>query len=62
MTFVKVKLALSSIAAGDLLNVALSEGEPLQNVPRAALELGHRIVEIKKETMVHHVIIEKRLQ
>jgi TusA-related sulfurtransferase len=60
MTFVKVKLNLSRIADGDILDVTLSEGEPLLNVPRSAEEQGHRIVEIRKEGSVHHVVIEKR--
>jgi TusA-related sulfurtransferase len=60
MTFVKVKLMLSRIANGDMLDVTLSEGEPLQNVPRSAAEQGHRIVEIRQEGVVHHVVIEKR--
>lgn len=65
MTFVKVKLMLSRIADGDLLDVALSEGEPLLNVPRSAAEQGNRIVEVRAEGAaghaVHHVVIEKRL-
>lgn len=69
MTFVKVKLMLSRIAIGDVLDVTLSGGEPLENVPRSAAEQGHRIVEIRQEHAaehaaehaVHHVIIEKRV-
>lgn len=60
MTFVKVKLMLARIADGDLLEVTLTEGEPLKNVPRSAEELGHRIVEIRKDGSVYHVVIEKR--
>ena len=33
MTFVKTKLKLAQIAAGDTLEVLLTEGEPLENVP-----------------------------
>ena len=36
MTFVKTKLKLAQIAAGDTLEVLLTEGEPLENVPRSA--------------------------
>lgn len=69
MTFVKVKLMLSRIAIGDVLDVTLSGGEPLENVPRSAAEQGQRIVEIRQEGAaehaakhaVHHVIIEKRV-
>ena len=60
MTFVKVKLMLSRIADGDLLDVTLAGGEPLENVPRSAAEQGHRIVEVRREGSVHHVVIEKK--
>jgi TusA-related sulfurtransferase len=59
MTFVKVKVALSKLAPGDVLDVLLAEGEPLVNVPKSAAELGNRIVEIRKEGILHHVVIEK---
>jgi len=59
MTFVKVKLGLSKIAQGDVLDVLLSEGEPLVNVPKAAKEQGHRILEIKNEGKNYHILIEK---
>ena len=38
MTFVKVKVQLSKMNPGDLLEVTLGEGEPLENVPRSAIE------------------------
>lgn len=60
MTFVKTKLALEKLASGDILEVLLKEGEPLENVPRTAMEQGNRILEIKKlQNDVHVVVIEK---
>jgi TusA-related sulfurtransferase len=59
MTFVKVKLMLAKLKKGDVLDVRLSRGEPLENVPRSAEEEGHRIVEIRDTTDDCHVIIEK---
>ncbi|MBQ2055531.1 MAG: sulfurtransferase TusA family protein, partial [Bacteroidaceae bacterium] len=41
MTFVKVKIELSRLQSGDILEVLLSEGEPLDNVPRNAKEQGY---------------------
>ena len=61
MTFVKVKLALSRLAVGDVLNVLLTEGEPLRNVPRTAQEEGQRVAEIRQEGLHHLVVIEKRV-
>ena len=59
MTYVKVKLMLAKLNKGDILDVVLQRGEPLENVPRSAREEGHRIVEIREETDACHVIIEK---
>lgn len=59
MTFVKVKLALAKLQKGDVLDVYLTSGEPLKNVPRSAEEEGHRILEVRQENNFYHVIIEK---
>lgn len=47
MTFVKTKIELSKLQAGDLLEVLLSEGEPLDNVPRNAREQGYEVVAVE---------------
>ncbi len=44
MTFVRTKIKLETMAAGELLCVRLREGEPLVNVPRAVLDHGHGVV------------------
>ncbi len=44
MTFVRTRLALDRMAAGEVLLVLLRGAEPRANVPRAAAELGHTIV------------------
>lgn len=44
MTFVKTKLHLENINKGDILEVLLKSGEPLDNVPRTAEEQGYIIV------------------
>ena len=36
MTFVKTKIELAKLQPGDILEVLLAEGEPLDNVPRNA--------------------------
>ena len=60
MTFVKVKIALEELALGERLDVLLTPGEPLENVPKSAEAEGNRIVEIKEENGNYHVVIEKR--
>jgi TusA-related sulfurtransferase len=60
MTFVKTKIQLSRIQAGDILEVTLREGEPLENVPRSAAEQGHKILNILPlENGLHKVVIQK---
>lgn len=47
MTFVRTKIKLSQISSGDILEVKLKKGEPLENVPRSAIEEGHILLETK---------------
>ena len=44
MTFVKTKIKLAQIAKGDTLEVLLTEGEPLNNVPKSATEQGFEVL------------------
>lgn len=60
MTFVRVKLKLAQIAAGDTLEVLLSEGEPLDNVPRSATEQGYKVLSVDHvEGTTYKVVIQK---
>lgn len=60
MTFVRTKLKLAQIAKGDTLEVLLSEGEPLENVPRSATEQGYKVLAVTHvEGTTHSVLIEK---
>jgi tRNA 2-thiouridine synthesizing protein A len=60
MTFVKAKLELEKLASGDQLEVLLSGGEPLQNVPRSAAEAGYRVLAVAPAGDGRHtVVIEK---
>jgi TusA-related sulfurtransferase len=43
MTFVRTKLKLEAMPSGRTLVVRLKGAEPLANVPKAAVEVGHRI-------------------
>lgn len=49
MTFVRTKLLLERMAAGEIAEVRLRAGEPLRNVPRSVTELGHQVVELVPE-------------
>ena len=60
MTFVKTKLKLAQIAEGDSLEVLLTDGEPLNNVPRSATEQGFEVLSIEHvDGNVHKVTIKK---
>ena len=47
MTFVKTKIELSKLQPGDTLEVLLTEGEPLDNVPRNAKEQGYDVLAVE---------------
>ena len=60
MTFVKTKIELSRLQPGDRLEVLLTEGEPLDNVPVSSEEQGYKVISIEKvKENIHKVIIEK---
>ena len=60
MTFVKTKIELSKLQPGDILEVLLAEGEPLDNVPRNAKEQGYNVLSVEHmEGTTHKVTIKK---
>ncbi len=60
MTFVKTKLELEKLNKGDILEVLLKEGEPLENVPKTVTEQGNKVLDIKKiQNDTYLVIIER---
>ena len=61
MTFVKTKIELSKLQSGDILEVLLTEGEPLDNVPRNAKEQGYNVLSVEHvEGTTHRVTIKKK--
>jgi len=65
MTFVKTKLMIERMEPGKVLEVRLCGAEPLENVPRSIVEMGHRIVSCTAEVpngaadASHVLVIEK---
>ncbi len=60
MTFVKTKLELAKLNEGDILEVLLRKGEPLDSVPKSTEEQGYEIIEIshiKKD--IYKVVIKR---
>ena len=61
MTFVKTKIELSKLSDDDTLEVLLSEGEPLDNVPRNAREQGYNVLSVEHvEGTTYRVIIKNK--
>ena len=60
MTFVKTKIELSKLSDGDILEVLLVEGEPLDNVPRNAKDQGYNVLSVEHvEGTTYRVLIQK---
>ena len=60
MTFVKTKLELAKLKSGEILEVLLKEGEPLDSVPQSSKEQGFEIIEISHvEKDLYKVLIKK---
>lgn len=49
MTFVRVRLALDRMPAGQVLRVLLRGDEPRRNVPRTATEQGHAVLAAREQ-------------
>jgi tRNA 2-thiouridine synthesizing protein A len=55
LNWVKAKLALEELEAGDQLTLLLDPGEPIDSVPRSAREDGHDVtVDGTRVTIVKH--------
>ncbi len=48
MNFVKTKLLLDKMGAGQLLHVLLDGGEPAQSVPASVAEEGHQVLAVER--------------
>lgn len=60
MNFVKTKLQLEEMEAGQVLEVVIDEGEPERNVPRSVQAEGHKVLELAEIPDGHfRLVIEK---
>ena len=60
VTFVKTKVALDELDEGQILQVHINDGEPVQNVPRSIKEEGHKVLKlIDNEDGTYELFIEK---
>ncbi|HEY5509070.1 MAG TPA: sulfurtransferase TusA family protein, partial [Paludibacter sp.] len=59
MNFVKTKIELSALKSGDLLEIWLDDGQPIQNVPGSVRNEGHEITSVIQENDFWKVLIKK---
>jgi tRNA 2-thiouridine synthesizing protein A len=57
--FVKTKLKLETMEAGDQLTVLLDEGEPIRNVPQSITNEGHHVITQEKVDGYFVILIQK---
>jgi len=60
MNFVKTKIALSKMKSGDLLEILLDDGQPINNVPGSVRNEGHKVVSTDKIGDYWKVLIRKK--
>ena len=56
----KMKSALESVNTGDILQVRLSSGEHMENVPSAVLNDGHQVIDVLKDGNSYLLYIMKQ--
>jgi TusA-related sulfurtransferase len=60
MTFVKAKLQLEMMEDGDILEILLTAGEPLDKVPKTCTEQGFEVLEISHvKDNIHKISVRK---
>lgn len=59
--FVKTKLKLETMDAGQTLAVILDDGEPIKNVPRSVSDDGHTVLLQEPWAQGYRVIIQKHV-
>ena len=63
MTFVKTKLHLEQMEPGETTEILLTAGEPLDNVPRTAVEQGYQVLEsVHLRDNIHKLVIKKPIE
>jgi TusA-related sulfurtransferase len=60
MNFVKAKLAMDKIKAGDTIEFFLDDGEPIVNVTRSLKDEGHQVLLVTPDKTYFKVMVEKR--
>lgn len=60
ITFVKVKVAMEELDDGQILEIKMNDGEPIQNVPRSLKDEGHKVLLVEANgDDTYTVLVEK---
>jgi len=59
LNFVKTKLKLEDMQAGQILEIILDDGEPVRNVTGSEKEEGHKIIKVEKLDNAFKLLIKK---
>lgn len=57
--FVKTKLKLETMQAGEILSVLLDDGDPIRNVPRSVENEGHAILAQERMGQAYRILIRR---
>ena len=60
MNFVKTKIQLSTMQSGQLLEILLDDGQPINNVPGSVRQEGHKVLSTEKVDNYWKVLIQKK--
>jgi sulfite reductase (ferredoxin) len=60
MNFVKTKMELAKIGSGEVLEILLDDGAPIDNVPKSVAGEGHKVEATTKEGNGWRVMIVKK--
>lgn len=60
MNFVKTKIALTPMQSGQILEILLDDGAPIENVPGSVKNEGHTILSTEKVENYRKVLIKKK--
>ena len=60
LNYVKAKLFLENLNSGEITELLLDEGEPINNVPKSLENDGHKILKIEKIDGFYRVVVEKK--
>lgn len=59
MNFVKTKLVLEEMEAGQILEIILDDGDPIKNVSGSIKEEGHQILKVEQLDDCWRLVVKK---